>query len=383
MKILMISISITMIWFTGYGQSVDPAALQILQKSYDQFAAMKSISYKMTMIDTMMRENKLIVERQLIRGRIEKNEYSHFRINDKLEWLVRGDTLFKREKLDTGRVTFTTSWDKHKIGAISIYNVLGTERPAIDKYTASLQFANDTADGEFYVIDKIYKTTDHGIDEIKTKLKFNRYFIKKKSLLAFRSIKYGKSLVRDEEIVDIYDFYVSLDTSVNTFNSSAFFAASPVKENDRFGTLKTGNIAPSFKATDLRTGKPVSLEELKGKVVILDFWYLSCMPCRVLMPKLQKLQEKFENEKVVIIGINVRDEDPKAIIKFLKDKHILYRQYYQIDQLLVSNYKLQAFPTTLVLGMDGKIKMVETGIGEDTELKLEQTIRKELNDMVP
>jgi thiol-disulfide isomerase/thioredoxin len=97
------------------------------------------------------------------------------------------------------------------------------------------------------------------------------------------------------------------------------------------------------------------------------------------MPKIQKLHEKFGKENVVVIGVNVRDSAPKAITHFLDEKHISYPQYYQPGQLLTWDYKLQAFPTTLVLGKDGKVKLVETGMGVDTELKLELAIRKELD----
>jgi len=378
MKRLIISFSITLITCTCLGQSIDTSALQILQKSYDKLAAMKNIAYRMNMVDTMIRENIFTVRKSSVRGTIKKDAYWHLSINNKLEWLVRGDTLYKKENPDIQSVTFTTNWNRHEVASASIHTILGNQRPSLGKRIASLQFVQDTAAGEFYVIDEIYKNIDSETDETQSKLTFDRFFINKKSHLASRRIKYAKWLDRGEEAVDIYDFTASLDTNPIPFNSAAFFASPPVKETARFTTLKAGTIAPPFKATDVRTGKPVSLAGLKGKVVLLDFWYLSCAPCRELMPKIQKLHEKFGKENVVVIGINVRDSAPKAIMHFLNAKHISYPQYYQTGQLLAWDYKLQAFPTTLVLGRDGKVKLVETGLGPNTELKLEQAIRKEL-----
>jgi len=378
MKRLIISFSINLITCICQGQSIDTAALHILQKSYDKLAAMKSIAYRMNMVDTMIRENIFTVRRSTVRGTIKKNEYWHLSINNKLEWLVRGDTLYKKENPNIPSVTFTTDWNKHEVTSASIHTILGTARPSLGKSTASLQFVQDTSAGEFYVIEEAFKKMDYETDETEDILHFGRYFIHKESLLASRRIKYAKWLDRGEEVVDIYDFTASLDSNPIPFNSAVFFAAPPVKEKDRFQTLKIGTIAPPLKATDVRTGKAVSLAALKGKVVLLDFWYLSCWPCRALMPKIQKLHEKFGKENVVVIGINVRDSAPNAIMHFLNEKHISYPQYYQTGQLLASDYKLQAFPTTLVLGKDGKIKLVETGLGANTELKLEQAIRKEL-----
>jgi len=354
-----------------FSQTIDTSALHILQKSYDRLAAMKTITYRLNMVDTMIRTNNFSVTSSTVRGTIKKNAYWHLRINDKLEWLVRGDTLYKKENPKIESVTFTTDWDRHKIGSASIHTILGTKRPSLNKYISSLKFSNDTSANDFYVIDKVYEKN------------YERIFINKNNLFAYRRIKYAKWFDEGEKAEDIYDFTASLDTNSIPFNSKAFFVSLPVKETDRLEPLKTGTIAPSFKARDLSSGKSVSLDALKGKVVLLDFWYLSCAPCRELMPKLQKLHEKFGKENVVIIGINVRDSAPKAIIHFLNEKHILYPQYYLPSQLLTWDYKLQAFPTTLVIGKDGKVKSVEVGLANDIELKLEQVIRRELNVTSP
>ncbi|MBC8053138.1 MAG: TlpA family protein disulfide reductase [Sphingobacteriaceae bacterium] len=370
---------LTLITFSCLAQKIDTSALQILQKSWDKLAAMETVPFRMRFVDTMSRENQLNIQWNTIRGTVKKNAYWHFTINDKLEWLVRGDTLYKKGGPDASAVTFTTEWDRHKINARNIYDILGTKRPALHTRIASLQFAQDTSAGEFYVIDEVYKKLDKETDEIQRILHYERYFINKKSLFASRRIKYGKSRIKGEEQTDIYDFSASLDINPVPFNPAVFFATPPEREEDRLATLEIGTIAPPFKATDVRTGKAVSLAALKGKVVLLDFWYLSCMPCRILMPKLQKLQDKFGKENVVVVGINVRDSGPKSITKFLDEKHIRYSQYYLPGQLLAWDYKLKAFPTTLVLGKDGKVKLMEIGAGEDAEHKLELAIRKELD----
>ena len=96
------------------------------------------------------------------------------------------------------------------------------------------------------------------------------------------------------------------------------------------------------------------------------------------MPILEKLQKKFGKERVVVIGINVRDTDAKEIVRFLDERKLSYAQFYQVGQLLASDYKLQAFPTTLVLDGKGNVRLTEIGWGDNTELKLEQAIKKEL-----
>ncbi len=359
-------------------QTIDTSALHILQKSFDKLAAMKTIHYRITMVDTMKRENSFHVSWFTVNGTIKKNAYWHLRLENKAEWLVRGDTLYKKETPDA-QVVFTKDWDRHKIGSSSIHSILGTTRPRLDKSLALLKFVRDTSAGEFYVIDESYNFSS---EDRKGDSKVNRYFIDKKSLFAYRRIMHGKFMDEGKEAIDIYDFSVSLDTNPVAFKPAVFFDTPAVEESDRFETLKTGTVAPLFKATDLRTGKGISLNALKGKVIVLDFWYLSCYPCRQLMPKLQKLQDKFGKENVIVVGINPRDVDSKTIIKFLNEKHISYTQYYQTEKWVGWDYKLQAFPTTLVLGKDGKVKLVESGFGEATEGNLENAIKKELETKI-
>ncbi len=360
-------------------QSIDTTALHILQKSYDRLSAMERITYRLTKIDTMIRENNFNVRWYTVRGTIKKKDYWHLRLENNAEWLIRGDTLYKNDDPDTKPVSFTTDWKRHEIGSFNIHNILGEKRPILDGNVTSLQFVQDTSGQEFYVIDEIRKMNYAGTDEIQSKVYFNRFWVSKASLFTTRRMLYSKSLDRGKEATDIYDFTASLEpNNSGSFNPSAFFHTSPVQEKNRFETLKVGTKATPIIATDVRTGKALNLNEFKGKVVLLDFWYLSCMPCRMLMPKLQKLQERFRNENVVIIGINVRDTAPKEIIRFLNEKQLLYAQYYQTGKLLAWDYKLQAFPTTVILGKDGRVKLVETGIAENTEQKLEEVIEKEL-----
>lgn len=356
-------------------QKIDTTALNILQKSYDKLAAMETIAYKITKVDTMVRENHFEVNWNTVHGTIKKNAYWNLRLENNAEWLIRGDTLYKKADPDLKPVTFTTDLG-HKIAAFHIHNILGTKRPVLNKNITSLQFIQDTSRGEFYVIDEVRKMVY--ADESESKLYYNRFWVNKNSLFTSRRKLYSKWLDRGKEVVDIYDFSASLETNPVSFNPAVFFHTSPIKEANRFETIKIGTIAPPLTAVDLKTGKTLSLNALKGKVVLLDFWYLSCAPCRMLMPKIQKLQETFKNENVVVIGINIRDTAPKEIIKFLNEKHLSYPQYYQTGKLLAWDYKLQVFPTTMVIGRDGKIKLVETGIAEDTEQKLDQAIRKEL-----
>jgi len=376
MKKSIITITILLGAFCSFCQTIDTAALHLMQKSWDKLNAMENISYRMKTLDTMIRANHMMVNWISLDGTVKKNDYWHVRLENNLEMLVRGDTLYRKEKPDAA-VTFSTDWDRHRIGACNIHSILGSERPAIGDNTVSMEFVPDEQNASFYTIHVVYKIK-YDSDEIQSLFRYSRYYIDKKSMLPIRRLQYGKSLQDGKEAVDSYDFSAVINPDPHHFNEQDFFQIAPLEEKDRFESLKIGSIAPNFTARDVKTDQVLSLDSFRGKIVVLDFWYLSCMPCRTLMPKLQKLQEKFGKDKVLVIGINVRDTDAKQIQQYLDEKHFSYRQFYQAGQQLSSNYKLVAFPTTFVLDRQGKVKMTEVGLGEDTELKLEQAIKKEL-----
>ncbi|MBW3575021.1 MAG: TlpA family protein disulfide reductase, partial [Actinobacteria bacterium] len=76
---------------------------------------------------------------------------------------------------------------------------------------------------------------------------------------------------------------------------------------DRFLPVEVGTSAPTFAARDL-SGAPVSLESLRGEVVLLNIWATWCPPCREEMPSMQRLQEKLGPEGLRIVAVSIDAE---------------------------------------------------------------------------
>src|SRR5262249_24028435 len=79
--------------------------------------------------------------------------------------------------------------------------------------------------------------------------------------------------------------------------------------------VRNPDVAPAFKL-DTLDGKPISLADARGKVVLLNFWATWCGPCRAEIPDLIELQNKYK-EHLQIIGLTVDDDDPATIKKFI------------------------------------------------------------------
>jgi len=101
-------------------------------------------------------------------------------------------------------------------------------------------------------------------------------------------------------------------------------------------------------------GKPGHLTDLKGKVVILNFWATWCPPCIEETPSLNRLQKHIESRNAFILGVSV-DEDPAAYEKFLKDQGVVFPTFREPTKKLALDYGTPVFPDTYVIDRHGKI----------------------------
>ncbi|GAA3883596.1 TlpA disulfide reductase family protein [Leifsonia kafniensis] len=106
-------------------------------------------------------------------------------------------------------------------------------------------------------------------------------------------------------------------------------------------------------------GDTVSSADYAGQVVVVNFWYASCAPCRAEAPDLQKLNEKFGDQGASFLGVNVRDQAANAIA-FNDTYKITYPSVIDVDdggmQLAFSDrIPPNAVPTTLVVDKEGRV----------------------------
>ena len=101
-------------------------------------------------------------------------------------------------------------------------------------------------------------------------------------------------------------------------------------------------------------GKPEHLTDLRGKVVVLNFWASWCAPCIEETPSLIDLQKRIASRNGVILGVSV-DEDPSAYEKFLKDQHINYLTYLDPSKKIAADYGTSMWPETYIIDRQGVI----------------------------
>lgn len=118
--------------------------------------------------------------------------------------------------------------------------------------------------------------------------------------------------------------------------------------------------APAFELKTLE-GKPLSLAEYKGKVILLNFWATWCGPCRAEIPDLVELQNKYKDQ-FQIIGLVVDDDDEEAVKKFVADSDINYPVALASDAVRLEYGGIVALPTSFVLDAEGRVVQKHEGL---------------------
>jgi thiol-disulfide isomerase/thioredoxin len=120
-----------------------------------------------------------------------------------------------------------------------------------------------------------------------------------------------------------------------------------------------------------------SLEEFKGKVVLLDFWATWCGPCRDALPKVRQLQSVYSGGDFAVVSIS-EDEDQNAWKSFVASHGMTWAQRFDGDNSFLKTYQVKALPTYVLLGKDGQ--EVQRFEGEDPGASIVQRIEPDLRN---
>ena len=131
--------------------------------------------------------------------------------------------------------------------------------------------------------------------------------------------------------------------------------------------------APDF-ALPARDGAEVRLSELKGQVVMINFWATWCGPCRQEMPLLQQLQSRYEPLGFTLLGVNV-ENDSAAAQAWLKGVPVSFPILFDRQNEVAERFGVEGMPSTVFVDRAGNVRHVHRGYKPGDEAKYADMIR--------
>jgi peroxiredoxin/outer membrane lipoprotein-sorting protein len=136
-----------------------------------------------------------------------------------------------------------------------------------------------------------------------------------------------------------------------------------------------GKEAPPLSLPAL-TGETLNLADLRGKIVLLDFWATWCEPCRKQMPRMAKLYRQIKDQGVVLLGVN-DDEIPDEALKFTREHGYDWPSLYDGKQKEArKNYKVHAIPALVLIDSQGIVADYQLGAGDPADSSIRSALKK-------
>ena len=188
------------------------------------------------------------------------------------------------------------------------------------------------------------------------------------------TIRYNLGVVlmqlnRDPEGIAEMKQYMQLQPKGAQFDAARQLADNPRRARE--------NYAPDFSFTSLQ-GEYISLEDLRGKVVVLDFWGTWCPPCVDSVPELRNMHKRYSKDgSVVLLGIS-SDGDEDVWREFTERNKMVWPQYRDKDRRIHRAFGVRSFPTYIVIDHEGIVQYQSVGTSWLRSAALHDAIRKQV-----
>jgi thiol-disulfide isomerase/thioredoxin/outer membrane lipoprotein-sorting protein len=219
----------------------------------------------------------------------------------------------------------------------------------------------------------------------------SRYWIDRERYLVLRESTDQTFPISSDSVMRSLRLVNFISAAINEPVADSAFSYRPPKgaiEIDRLDTEslarkrnapvnRIGQAAPNFTLTDLN-GAKVSLQSLRGKAVLLNFWASWCGPCVAEMPHLEKLHREYKNKDVIILGIN--DEEAEVAQNYLKRNRYTFNTLIDAEKQAWRSYRISAIPHSFFITKDGRI--AASLLGQQRERDFRAGIEKALGESI-
>ena len=148
-----------------------------------------------------------------------------------------------------------------------------------------------------------------------------------------------------------------------------FFSTQPAD-----AILQKGDKAPAIKLTTT-SGQPITLNNYKGYVLVMDFFATWCIPCKESIPHLNSLNRKYGKQGLQILGVSVDEGNDSEVKSFIAERKISYPVAIGGEDMQ-TEYGLRSVPTVYVINKKGMVAEKFQGYSDQTGKAMEETIKR-------
>lgn len=352
------------------------AQVSLFQKAIDKLESSKNFSfYESEIVKTSFNPNTMAFNKESIFVRMpEDNNFGYFfKIKSKQDcFLYNGQNVVT----DLNYRDSSYNFIEPKSYAISLIGYINEVKPKLNWPDSFKQEIDTTINAV-----ACYHFIETGVDSNANEngdYSYTHWFIGKQSnnLLAniymWRITDANNNVMYNYEESNYSNFIFNQDNlRISTLEIPANFHLK--KKNT---LLKIGTTAPSWTlySTD---GNKLSLSELKGKVVLIDFSYVGCLPCMQAIGPMNTLHEKYKNKKVEVVSIYPIDKTA-SVSNYVKKYGIKFPVYID-SNILPAKYQITGYPCFYFIDKDGNIANVFTGYSDGFETETSSIIDNLLN----
>ena len=300
------------------------------------------------------------------------------------EEFQKGRDLYRRRRYEEALKSFKRANELREKKSAECYGWMSETYLALEAYKTAIESADkciELANGDKQLILKAYNNKGLALQasaEKKDQKKLQAAEAAFKQGLAMENapavLRYNLGVVllqlnRDEEGVAELKQYIKLQPNGSYLELARKMVANPRRARENF--------APDFSFTSSE-GEHIALDDLRGKVVLLDFWGTWCPPCVASVPELRSLHKRYSKSgSFVVLGIS-SDGDEDAWREFTAKNNMIWPQYRDRDRRIQSAFGVRAFPTYILIDHEGIVKFMSSGLSWVQAANLEDAIRKQL-----
>ncbi|MGH2668134.1 MAG: TlpA disulfide reductase family protein [bacterium] len=153
-------------------------------------------------------------------------------------------------------------------------------------------------------------------------------------------------------------------TALGLVMALVFGVALAIKIAPEVKLLEPGDAAPEFTARNVRTGRPASIADYRGQVVLLNVWATWCQPCRLEMPSMERLHRRLGGPDFKVVAVSIDKEDEAVVLAFVRELGLTFDILHDRSGAIQQVYQTTGVPESFVIDRSGVIIKKVIGAAE-------------------